>query len=572
MEWTIGNPLRPPQPRTVGARVSAAVFGLVFLAAGCGFLYIILLRPLGQIIAARQWIAMPAQVMSSTVKADSRATYSVAITYTYTVNNQRYESKRYDFVGGASSGRGGKAAIVRHHPSGSELICFVDPHDPAAAVIDRGLQASLWFALLPGVFAAIGIICLLSAFRKTPPVAPTTTTVPWQSRPDWAAGRIRSTDRRNCILTGVFAVIWNAFSWTALLVAWPQMAHQNSPAKWLMLLFPAVGVGLFGAAVYSGLKWLKFGSAFFEMTSVPGVVGGALEGTIKWGRFLRFPTGVTVRLCCLRQITTGAGEHRSTRTQILWESEHPRPDDGGAAAIPVLVAIPADAPETNNANPADQILWQLSASAKLSGVDFAETFIVPVFKLAQTPAQVATAQRARAAELTAVAHYERPATSRIRISNVSSGTEFYFPAARNPGAAAGLTLFTLVWTGMVFAIVYFKAPLLFMLVFGAVGFCLLVAVMNLWLGTARVVASRTGLTITKRLAGIPRYRTVARSAIATIAAKPGMTAGKTVYHDIKIHLTSGSEITAAGSIRDFAEARWLAGEMARCAAVNDQSS
>ncbi|MEI8315932.1 MAG: DUF3592 domain-containing protein, partial [Verrucomicrobiota bacterium] len=268
MEWNIVNQFRQPRRRTVSERVMSAIGGLVFLAFGCGFLYLILLRPLGQIIMASQWLATPARVVSSMVQSGSQGTYSVAIRYTYTVNNQHYESSRYDFVGGSSSGRDGKATIVRQYPPGSELTCYVDPHDPSTAVIERGLQPIMWFALLPGLFVAIGIFFLVVAFRKAPALVPTS--VAWQNRKDWADGRIKNTDRRNFVMTVVFAVIWNAFSWTMLLVAWREIARTNSPAKWIILLFPAVGVGLLGAAIYSWLKWLKFGNAIFEMASVPG--------------------------------------------------------------------------------------------------------------------------------------------------------------------------------------------------------------------------------------------------------------------------------------------------------------
>ena len=566
MEWNAGNQLRQPRRRTVGDRVSAAVIGLIFLALGGGFLYLVLMRPLGQIIAARQWVTTPARVVSSVVQSRG-STHSVAIRYAYTANNQRYESSRYSFMDVSSSGRAGKAAIVRQHPPGSELTCFINPSDPAAAVIERGMRPMMWVALLPGLFVVIGIICLVTAFRKAPVVALATAGVPWQNRKDWATGRIESTDRRNFVMTCVFAAIWNAFSWTVIFVTWHDVTQTNSPAKWIILLFPAVGVGLLGAAIYSWLKWLKFGNAVFEMANVPGAVGGALEGTIKLGRFLRFPTGVKVRLCCVRQITTGSGKNRSTREMILWESERHLPDTGGTDTIPVLFAISVDAKETNGANPDDQILWRLTAKAELPGVDLSETFVVPVCNVTPTPAQAAVVQRARAAEAEGLAHYERPASSRIRIQTVATGTEFYFPAARNPGTAANLTVFTLVLIGAIFGQVHFQVPVIFPILTGLVGVGLLIAVVNLWFGTTCVVATKAEFTITKRLAGIPRCRVVAGSEIDAVIVKQGMTAGTVIYHDIKIRLNSGQEITAGGSIRDYQEARWLAGEMARHASV-----
>ena len=382
-----------------------------------------------------------------------------------------------------------------------------------------------------------------------------------------ADGRIKSSDRQAFIFLLLFALVWNGISWTTIFVARTKLLRESVPAKCLILIFPAAGVVLLGAAVYCLLKWVKFGNAFFEVPGGSGAVGGALEGSIKLGRLLRFPAGVAVRWCCVRRITTGTGKSSSTRETILFESEHHLPDPGNTDAIPVLFAIPADAPATDVANPANQVLWRLTAKAALPGIDLAETFGVPVYNVALTPAQAAAAQRARAAEATELAHYERPAVSRIQVQAGAAGTEFYFPAARNPGVATSLTVFNMILVGTIFYTLRFGAPVFVSIVISLVGIAVLIAVANLWLGTTRVVATKVDLTVTRRLAGLPRCRTIAGSEVAAITVKPGMTAGTTVYHDIKICLNSGTEISAGNSIRDYAEARWLAGEMARGAAV-----
>ena len=382
-----------------------------------------------------------------------------------------------------------------------------------------------------------------------------------------SAGRIKSTDRLSLIASALFALVWNGISWTVIFMAGSKIMRDSSPAKWVVLVFPVVGVLLLGVAGYSFLKWLKFGNAILDLASVPVPVGGALEGTIKLGRLLRCPAGIAVQLGCVRRIRNCSGKNSSTQEMLLFESEQQLPDPGNTDAIPILFAIPADAPETAVANPANQVLWRLTAKAKLPGIDLAETFVVPVFRTALTPVQVAAAQRARTAAAAELAHYQQPATSRIRVQLVAGGTEFYFPAARNPGPAAGLTMFAVIWIGTIFVQTHFKLPVVFPIVTGLVGCGLVVAVANLWFGTTRVIATPAGITLTKRLTGIPRHRTIARSDIATITVKPGMTAGTTVYHDIKIRLNSGTEITAGSSIRDYEEAGWLASEMARGAAV-----
>ena len=75
-----------------------------------------------------------------------------------------------------------------------------------------------------------------------------------------------------------FAVVWNLVSTPLLFV------FRNRPGKdyviLVALLFPAIGVLLLIRAIRLSLEFRKYGMSNFVMSSVPGVVGGKLQGSI----------------------------------------------------------------------------------------------------------------------------------------------------------------------------------------------------------------------------------------------------------------------------------------------------
>ena len=130
----------------------AAAFFSIFLLAGLGFLFVICIRPAWKSLEARSWVEVPCVIQSSEVgshRDSDGTTYSVKIRFKYWYDDVEYESDRYQFLKMSSSGRKGKAAIVKKYPPGAETVCFVDPDNPEDAVIYRGLPSMMWFILHP---------------------------------------------------------------------------------------------------------------------------------------------------------------------------------------------------------------------------------------------------------------------------------------------------------------------------------------------------------------------------------------------------------------------------------------
>jgi hypothetical protein len=395
------------------------------------------------------------------------------------------------------------------------------------------------------------------------PSAPETPEKPWLKRADWAAGRITSGTRKSVLLIWIFTLFWNAVSAPVVFVGLPTELHKGNYAILIALLFPIVGIGMILYALNATLAWRKFGQTIFEMAAIPAALGGTIEGQIEVKTRLRPQHGLHLRLSCLRRTTSGSGKNSSTTEKILWQDEKwLRPDlpqtDLDATGVPIYFKLPADQPESTPGT-GDGIHWKLEASAKLRGPNFHASFDVPVFKLSETP-EISDDPTAR--YQMSLDEVRQQIHSKIQVNDLpDGGREFIFPAARNIGPAIGLTLFWLVWTGIVVALFWNSKQVgaFFPLAFGAVDLLITVFAFNLWFLRRRVVVTPQEVTIQTSWLIIKKEHKLAAADITGISAPQGMTVGHSAYYDLKVR--TGRDFTAASSIADKPEADWLVQQM-----------
>ncbi|MBW2448274.1 MAG: hypothetical protein JRG83_20460, partial [Deltaproteobacteria bacterium] len=96
---------------------------------------------------------------------------------------------------------------------------------------------------------------------------------PWHWRQAWLSGRIESDARRDNVTLWVFTVLWNLMS----LPVWLGMAGAAIFFAWI---FPAVGLVLAFVVVRASLRARHYGASTLIMQSVPGVLGGRLQGEV----------------------------------------------------------------------------------------------------------------------------------------------------------------------------------------------------------------------------------------------------------------------------------------------------
>ena len=406
---------------------------------------------------------------------------------------------------------------------------------------------------------------------------------PWLWRADWAQGRVQSKTRVNLIAGWVFAIFWNLVSAPVAIHSVPAAAKASNPAAYILLVFPAVGVYLLVRAIRQSIAFSEFGKTYFEMASVPGVIGRELKGAIQ-ARFPHSPDhGVHLRLSSVHRVTTSSGDTSSTFETILWRDENDLAPEQLCAGpvgttIPVAFRIPLGVHATEKINSRDEFVWLLEAMADVPGVNYHDIFELPVFRTAATPTNTEAAAEAPAEPTTMFATTARaplrPEHLTVRVSQDAEGEEFYFPAARNKGTAMVTTVFTSVFGGFTYFLAGSKAPLFFPIVFGASSCLIAYLALQLWLGTSRVVIGRS-LTVKKGILGFGRTREIALSDIASIEEKMGMQQGGatgTQYYDIVARLRDGGSETLGRTLPSKRETEWLIGEMKRLAGLQGKAA
>jgi hypothetical protein len=216
---------------------------------------------------------------------------------------------------------------------------------------------------------------------------------PWLTNPDWVRRRIPGTVSSNLKMTsvswlsGVFALVIGGIG---LLLKGRDAWSQKSPSSLVLLIIPVFGIALLFFSALLKLRARKYSGTYFEMESVPFFLGQKLRGTVH-APLGDFKGPVRFRLNCIRRrksrILThgvGVGGAKDTWDELVWCGQQSISSLGASAdskwtTMPAEIAVPADAPTTDSANPDDQILWSLGVSAKLWGVDFIQYFEVPVF-------------------------------------------------------------------------------------------------------------------------------------------------------------------------------------------------
>jgi hypothetical protein len=439
-----------------------------------------------------------------------------------------------------------------------------------AALAGEPGQAA-FLAMFALVFGGAGIGGILGAFAMRRKLAEVDLlkerhpAAPWLWRKDWASGRIEDAGRVTMWVAWVFAGIWNLIGLPVGFMGVREALEKGNTMALLALLFPLVGFALLVWAARATARHRRYGVSVFEMEAVPAPLGHGLTGVVRTSSPLAVPEGFRVVLSCIRRVTRGSGKNSSTSESILWQEERTvagrtgRAPEGMTTTVPVAFALPADGQPCDDSNPRDRVLWRLEVSASVPGVDYGSAFEVPVFRTAKTAEPITPEERGRLRDPEVPSEYRQPPESRIRVSTNRRGTEIAFPAARNPGAAAGVSVFFAIWGAAIWFMIHVGAPVLFPIVFGLFQLILLYLVLELWLGVTRVTVDSSAVTVASGYVAPFRERRYAAAEIAEVTTKIGMQAGGRPYYDLTLVRSDGKRVTAASSIRDKREAEWLAG-------------
>jgi hypothetical protein len=353
-------------------------FGLIFFGVGAAF-GCFSVRTLLRAEAMLVWRETPATVLTCSLDVSrgskGGSTYRVSASYRYEADGRSYTSDRVMLHSGSDNvGRFHHrlhATLESCKRNNQPTTCWVNPADPTEAILIRAIRPELvvLFHLFVLVFGGAGLGVLIYGLSLL---------TAGQTGRD---GRIpmRCPYAHRGLLAAALAV--NGYVGWTLWLEWRVLSPDLLP--WYAWL-PAVAGALL--AIIAGHRWARFrrfGVSVLALSSATVVTGGPLSGTLRIPAKRPFNADVELKLTCVRQYTTGSGKHRSTNRDVLWQDETCAPTHASGAfetPVPVRFALPADQPATTADGGCDGVYWQLTASARLPGVDYKAVFDIPVRK------------------------------------------------------------------------------------------------------------------------------------------------------------------------------------------------
>lgn len=529
---------------------------------------------------ARHWEQVPARILSTDL-VNGDDTSQVVARYEYEFGGRTFTghqvglSDKADNIGEWHAQT--HARLRESLASGEPVTAYVDPHHPDRALLDPNIRWGMigFYSLFVIVFGGAGFGLMIFAVRGRNKMARLEQQrlahpdQPWLQREDWAGKVIKSTAHSTLVLSVVFALFWNAVS-LPIVFAVPRELERGNQLVLLALLFPVVGLGLLVWAVRSVIRWRRFGRATLTLATLPGVIGGPLRGTVGVGAKLRPANGFRLTLNCVRRHTTGTGKNRRTSEIILWQDEQTITAaglgrDAQGTALPVSFAIPYDADPTDDRDPDNRIVWRVVVAADIPGVDYLSTFEVPVFRTPDSAADFA----GTASQTAGTTHHDPGLLTRagVQFTTTANGCDILLPPARQPRLALGLTVFGVVWCGIVVLLARSDAPLIFPLLFGFFAVLIGWGVLDLWLSASGIAVRSARGDQPAKLAWRggwfgrgKRYEWAAED-IKSLTAVTGMQSGNKLYFAIKLTPRSGRPRTIARRLAGRRQAEALVDKM-----------
>jgi hypothetical protein len=448
---------------------------------------------------------------------------------------------------------------------------------------DPKFQNPLIGAFMGATFAVIGLLIMAAGFgvikgsKRLQATQAAYPDQPWMWRKDWAQGRAQGQTAGSAMATWVFTLLWNGISFLPVYFFFTRGLSEKKPiVLFFVAIFPLIGIFLLFLAIKQTMRLARYGRTSLQLQTLPAPLGRNLKGTIDARLPYPLPHGINLALSCVNRVTTGSGDSQSTSDHIFWQekktlgSEQIMAGPAGST-IPVEFEIPRNQPSTNTQNVSNEILWLLRAEADIPGVNFDETYQVPVFETRDSP----NLQDWQSHE--AIEERAHPPTAPVRPTVIVSsapegGTQFYFPAGRNLSAAFGVTFFAAIFSATTYAILHLHAPLLFAIVFGLFSLLTWLIALKLWFGTARIVANSNGVSLHSSTLGLGGSKQWASSQIRDIYPKITMQSGAVPYYTATLVDTSLRSFSMGNALRDHNEAEWICTQVRQAANVQPTSA
>jgi hypothetical protein len=346
------------------------VIGLAFTLIGGGMSWWTLVKPGLKVADARSWTEVPGVVEFSRVVSirgnKGSRTYRPEILFRYEVGGRTYRSSAVTFFSGSSSGLESKKQLVDRHPAGARVVCWVNPQNPADAVLNRDFSALAWLGVLALVFFLIGVAVLsgtLTKGRRTEVLRP----VAEASVSQTLSLRAASTPLGRVFIALAVALFWNGIIsiFIGLFIKGWNQGRTDWGLALFLIPFAVIGLALLGWLVR---ETLALANPRPSLQLSPGRLVSGQRVRVRWSF-----SGAVDRLDHLKITLMGResavrrrGKHTQTETSVFKRiiladtAERVRFREGETE-----ISLPLDAPPSFEAE-GQKLEWLIQVEGRIA--------------------------------------------------------------------------------------------------------------------------------------------------------------------------------------------------------------
>lgn len=557
-------------PAAIGLSAFLALFALPFAACGLGATGLIYYAVISWVDVSG-WQETPARILTVEVNAgdDGDSTSTVA-TYEYEWSGERYTGDRVSLYF-ASDNIGAfqqrvATELTEHQKSGQPFRCFVDASDPSQSILYRDLRWKMlsFLSVFGTMFGTVGLGLLFATLTSFPgqrEEARLRRLHPaerWRWKPEWSDEFVRGEGSSRWFLG--LAGYWLTAALPGGIGAVNAIAQGNVLSVF-GLIIPGIAFLITRSAIRAELRRQMFGESRVHLDRFPAITGGQMSGVLRIENDVDPRAIWHLTLTCTT--TTGSGEDSTEDTafessQTIEGTQHST--GWGQSEVPFEFVIPYTAPQTDLEGNS-QAVWKLTVKSDGTEREYSDKFTLPVFRTSESSRKFRSEQDSARDQsrlekrLDNVFPDKALTDARLQIREQANGTVTVIaPPARYIKVAAVMGGFVLFWDAICLVLWNVDAPMLFPIAFSLGGLLITYWWLGILLQSTSLEIGTHEITFRNGWPGTAREYCVPIDDIRDVSISSNMSVGNTQYPNVRIHLSSGEQMTVMSLIRSRAAA------------------
>ena len=286
------------------------LFGCPFMTVGS----IGLVRHVRERSEVKSYVPVQAKVLYSgmySFRSGGRhphTSYGVRVGYEYAVNGKKYEGDRLAISPVSSNNYDHHRHLADKYKKGDAVTAYFSPDDPRKSVLEKsgglgdigamafmGLFGMVGFTLVVG-----GLWTMLSLLRGN------------NGAPLSFERRTLKRSHADLVVPGLFAAVWNVFSWSFVLVfVGEEQVGRFDPLLFILVIFPLVGIFLIGVFIFGIVRALRAPRLELLLSCAMWKQGSSAQ--VDWT--LENPEEIeSLEIALERTRMEGSGKHRRVKT------------------------------------------------------------------------------------------------------------------------------------------------------------------------------------------------------------------------------------------------------------------